>query len=376
MKSNKKQKLKKMVWIALLIIAGLVIVALIFFNQRQFGSTPTGERLEHVKSSPHYSDGQFRNASETRMLTTDRGYWSVFKGFFAKKDRLHPKIALPVVKTNLHKLDKNTDMLVWFGHSSYLLQVDGIRVLVDPVFYKASPVAFYNKAFEGTNVFEPEDIPDVDYLIISHDHWDHLDYQTVTALKDRVGKVVCGLGVGAHFERWGFGNDKIVEMDWQEEYSTGEDNVSIYCLPARHFSGRGLSGNKSLWASYLISTAKHKVYIGGDSGYDTHYAEIGERFGPIDLAVLENGQYNEDWNQIHMLPESILKAYADLNAACLFTVHHSKYALAYHPWDEPLKNIASLAEQHNINLILPMMGEVVQMKDSLSYINRWWEGIE
>lgn len=362
--------------IILLIIAVLGVGVLIFINQPQFGRTPRGERLERVKNSPNYYDKKFQNRHKTVTLTSDRGYLSVIGDFLRKKDRLTPDTALPVMKTDMSNLNRNEDLLIWFGHSSYLLQIDGVRILVDPVFFDASPVSFYNKPFKGVNVFKPEDMPEVDYLVISHDHWDHLDYKTVTALKDKIGKVVCGLGVGEHFERWGFALADIIEMDWQESY-TNENDVTFYCLPARHFSGRGLSSNQSLWASYLIDTKKHKVYIGGDTGYDTHFKEISETFGTIDLAILENGQYNKDWSQIHMLPEYLVKAYKDLNANALFTVHHSKYALAYHPWDEPLKNIAAFAERDSINLILPMMGERVSLNDSTTYtINKWWEGIE
>jgi L-ascorbate metabolism protein UlaG (beta-lactamase superfamily) len=239
----------------------------------------------------------------------------------------------------------------------------------------ASPVSFFNKPFKGTDVYKPEDIPEIDYLIISHDHWDHLDYNTVMALKDRIGKVICGLGVGAHFEYWGFDKEDIIELDWNESASLN-NGFKVYCLPARHFSGRGLSPNQSLWASYLIETPTQKIYIGGDSGYDTHYAEIGKQFGNIDLAILENGQYDKDWRYIHLLPENIIRAFKDLNAKKLFTVHHSKYALGNHPWDEPLKNISSFAERDSINLILPMMGEKVNLNDSIHAINKWWEGIE
>ena len=367
-----------MIWIVVSVIVSIGLIVVVFIHQTKFGRTPKGERLERVKNSPNYYDGKFQNINATEQITSEKGFLGVISDFiFRKKERLYPENALPVMKTDLWKLDRDRDVIVWFGHSSYLLQTDGIRVLVDPVFYEASPVSLYNKPFEGVNVFKPEDIPDVDYLVITHDHWDHLDYKTVIALKERIGKVVCGLGVGEHFEYWGFNTSDIIELDWQEDYADG-NGVRIYCLPARHFSGRSLFPNQSLWASFLIDTRKSKVYIGGDSGYDTHYAEIGERFGPIDLAILENGQYDSDWSLIHALPEHIVKAFKELNAQSLFTVHHSKYALANHPWDEPLKNISSMAERDSIHLLLPMIGEEVELKDSVSYINRWWEssGVE
>ncbi|MDL2306368.1 MBL fold metallo-hydrolase, partial [Bacteroides sp. OttesenSCG-928-D19] len=313
---------------------------------------------------------------ETKQLTSDKSYFSTIITFlFAKKERLVPETELPSVSTNLWELDRNEDLLVWFGHSSSLLQLDGIRILIDPVLSgAASPVSFFNKPFKGTDVYKPEDIPEIDYLFVSHDHWDHLDYETVMALKDRIGKVVCGLGVGAHFEYWGFDKEKIIELNWNERADVN-NNFTVYCLPTRHFSGRSLSPNKSLWASFLVETSSRKIYIGGDGGYDTHFKEIGERFDGIDLAILENGQYNEDWKYIHLLPEQIIQAFKDLNAKTLFTVHHSKFALGYHPWDEPLKNISSLAEKDSIHLIIPMIGEQVNLNDSTYTVNKWWEGI-
>ncbi len=210
-------------------------------HSSRFGSTPSGERKAKVEASANYREGKFQNLSYTPQLTSDKNYVATMADFlFGEKERLTPAGGeLPVVKTDLLNLDKDRDILVWFGHSSYFMQVDGKRMLVDPVFSEAaSPVSFVNKAFKGTNVYKPEDIPDIDYLFISHDHWDHLDYPTVEALKDRIGKVICGLGVGEHFESWNFDKDKIVELDWNLD-TVLDDGFKADCLPARHFSGRG-----------------------------------------------------------------------------------------------------------------------------------------
>ncbi|MDL2323245.1 MBL fold metallo-hydrolase [Bacteroidales bacterium OttesenSCG-928-A17] len=372
----KKRRNRMITWIILSVIALIAIAVVTFFNLPKFGSVSKGERLERVKASSNYRNGSFQNLHETKQVTSEGGILSAMGDFlFSKKERLEPESALPVMKPDLSNLDRKEDLLVWFGHSSYLFQIDGYRILVDPVFFDASPVSFYNKPFKGTNVFKPEDIPDIDFLVISHDHWDHLDYQTVTALKERIGTVVCGLGVGQHFERWGFDKSAIVEMDWNENHSF-DNGLTIHCLPTRHFSGRSPKLNQSLWASYLIDTKQHKIYIGGDGGYDSHYADIGNRFEDIDLAILENGQYSENWKYIHLLPGNIVPAFNDLKAKRLFTVHHSKYALANHPWDEPIKNVVSFAKQNSINLLLPMIGEKVKLIDDQPYINKWWEGIE
>ncbi|MDU1892770.1 MAG: MBL fold metallo-hydrolase [Dysgonomonas sp.] len=360
-------------WILLSIIAIIVVAVLIFINQPSFGRTPRGERMERIKNSPNYRDGKFQNLSETQQITSDKGFiGSMFDFLFRKIDSLRPEEDIPAIKTNLNNFNPDEDLLVWFGHSSYLLQVDRKRILVDPVFYKASPVSFVNTAFKGTNIYSPKDIPNIDYLIISHDHWDHLDYETVMELKPRIKKVICGIGVGEHFEYWGFKKDQIIELDWNED-SILNDGFFVYCLPARHFSGRGLSPNQSLWASYLIKTPSKNIYIGGDSGYDTHYAEIGKRFPDIDLAILENGQYDVDWKYIHLLPSDLVQAAKDLNAKKLLTVHNSKYALGKHAWNEPLVKISEVADKDSLHLITPMIGEIANLNDSTQVFKKWWE---
>lgn len=345
--------------IGILIVVG--IAGIIFVNQPGFGRLPRGERLERIECSPHYRDGEFRNLRPTELMTSGKGrFRTMWEFLFSKKDGLYPDQPIPVVKTDLKELNATDDLMVWFGHSSYLLQLDGKRILVDPVFCMASPVSFVNKPFPGTDIYKPEDMPEIDYLIITHDHWDHLDYQTVKQLKDRIGKVICPLGVGEHFEYWGFAPERLVELDWQES-ETLDTGIHVHCLPARHFSGRGLKPNRTLWASFLVETPAQKVYIGGDSGYDTHFAEIGRRFPEITLAILENGQYNEDWKYIHTMPEFLGPAAKELNARKVITVHHSKYALSRHRWDEPLENEWRAAETDGFSLLVPVIGEVVRL---------------
>ena len=258
-------------------------------------------------------------------------------------------------------MERNEEILVWFGHSSYLIQTGGKRILVDPVFCMASPVSFVNKPFKGTELYTPDDMPDIDYLVISHDHWDHLDYNTVKKLQNRIGTVICPLGVGEHFEYWGFDKERIIELDWNENARLAPGFV-MHCLPARHFSGRGLTANQSLWASFLLEAPSQKIYIGGDGGYDTHYAEIGNWFPGIDLAILENGQYNEEWSLIHLMPQYMAQTARDLKAKKVLTVHHSKYALAKHRWDEPLKNAESMKSKDSLDVLMPVIGELVSLQ--------------
>lgn len=341
------------------IVVVVVAVGIVFVNQPSFGRLPQGERLERIKSSPHYKNGAFENLSPTTLMTSDKGrLQGLWEFVFAKKDGLVPDKPIPVIKTDLKELDRDSNLMMWFGHSSYLMQLDGKRILVDPVFCMASPVSFVNKPFKGTDIYKPEDMPDIDYLVISHDHWDHLDYQTVKRLKDRVRKVICPLGVGEHFEYWEFDKERLVELDWQENAKL-DSGFMVHCLPARHFSGRGLTSNQSLWASFLVETPTRKVYIGGDSGYDSHFARIGKQFPGIDLAILENGQYNEGWKYIHTMPRYLGQAAKDLKAKKIITVHHSKYALARHRWDEPLENEIKAAKEDSLNLFVPVIGQVI-----------------
>ena len=359
--------MKKMRWImvtafmaGIIIIAGLAVV--IFLNQPSFGRLPRGERLERIKRSPHYYNGKFNNLRPTPLMTSGKGRLETMWQFlFSKKEGLYPDTLLPVVKTDLRTLSQDADLMVWFGHSSYLLQLSGKSILVDPVFCMASPVSFVNKPFKGTDIYKPEDMPDIDYLIITHDHWDHLGYNTVKQLKPRIRKVVCPLGVGEHFEYWGFDKEQLVELDW-EENAVLDSGFIVHCLPVRHFSGRGLTSDQTLWASFLIETPSLNVYMGGDSGYDTHFEDIGIQFPGIDLAILENGQYNEDWKYIHTMPDYLGQAAKDLKAKQVITVHHSKYALARHPWDEPLKNEKKIARENSFELLVPIIGEIVHFK--------------
>jgi L-ascorbate metabolism protein UlaG (beta-lactamase superfamily) len=247
--------------------------------------------------------------------------------------------------------------------------------LVDPVFCgHASPFSFSIKAFTGADIYRPDDIPDIDYLFITHDHWDHLDYDTVKKLRPRVKQVICGLGTGAHLEYWGFDKKSIIEKDWNETFQLG-DGFTVNTVPGRHFSGRMFRRNQSVWTSFVLQTPTMKLFLGGDSGYDSHFAAAGEKFGPFDLVILENGQYNKYWKYIHMMPEEVLKAAIDLKAKRLLSVHHAKFALANHSWDEPLSAITALNKKERVPLITPMIGEKVNLKDSTQVFKEWWKEI-
>ena len=354
----------------------LSIVIYLYMRQPQFGKAPSGKRLERIKQSPNYKDGMFQNIHSTPVIS--EGYTmagEVYKTFLKKNPRKKPTDVIPSEKTNLLALSPGSNVLIWFGHSSYFLQIDGKRFLIDPIFSgSASPFFGGVKSFKGTDIYSAMDMPEIDFLLISHDHYDHLDYKTIIALKPKVKNVICGLGVGEHFEYWGYDPSKIIEKDWNETVSINE-NFKIHTATTRHGSGRTLTRNNTLWMSYIINAPTQKIYVGGDSGYDTHFAEIGKKYGPFDLAILDNGQYNMAWKNIHMLPEEVIKAAKDLQAKRIFPVHSSKFVLGRHPWDEPLKEITRLSEMANLSLVTPLIGETVNLNDSIQVFTQWWKGL-
>jgi len=351
-------------------------VVYIFIQQPKFGKAPSGERLERIKKSANYKEGKFQNLSYTPALTEGVSMLSVLNEFFFKKKKHRkPPTILPSQKTNLLALAPNKDVLVWFGHSSYFIQIDGKKILVDPVLSgAASPVKFTTRSFPGSDIYTTDDFPAIDYLFISHDHWDHLDYETVLKLKPKINRIICALGVGEHFERWGFDKHKIIEKDWNEEIVL-EAGFVVNTAPGRHFSGRSFKRNISLWTAFVLETPTMKLFLGGDSGYDTHFKNIGNKFGPFDLAILECGQYDKSWKYIHMMPEETVQAAIDLQAKKLLPVHWDKFALANHDWDTPIKEVTAEAKNKNLPIITPMIGQEVELNNDTDFIE-WWKEVK
>lgn len=362
-----------MVYFLLVLIGSLAIGACTYLHQPKFGTAPDGARLDAIKTSPHFVNGQFQNLTPTAVLTENSSSIAImWSSLWNKKERLKPDHPVPIVKTDLKSLDQKTDAVVWLGHSSYFVQLGGKRILIDPVFSDdAAPIPYANRAFDGANAYTADDMPDIDYLLITHDHWDHLDYPSVTALEPRVKQVIGGLGVGAYFEQWGYAAGKIHEADWFSSLQlTPEFTVNV--LPARHYSGRMLDKNKTLWAGYAIESAGHRIFFSGDSGYGAHFAQIGQRFAGFDLAVLDMGQYDKRWANIHMIPEEAAQAAQDLGAKALLPAHIGKFSIANHPWDEPMERIVAASEGKNYRLLTPAIGQVADLNVMQSF-SAWWK---
>ncbi|WP_126246749.1 MBL fold metallo-hydrolase [Chitinophaga rhizosphaerae] len=326
-------------------------------------------------NSPNFRNGTFHNQLPTELMSADNTLLKVFIKFMRKPKSVNPPGPLPSVCRDLKTPPGPQTRLTWFGHSSYLVQMNGLNILVDPVFSShASPVPIFAKAFAGSNVYGPADMPDIDILIITHNHYDHLDSRTIRALRHRVGAVCTGLGVKPDLIRHGLPADIITELDWGQcaQLPAG---LQLTAAPARHFSGRGVKRNQSLWSSYILASGQEKIYIGGDSGYGPHFKTIGDANGPFDLAILETGQYNTDWANIHMMPEEAIQAGTDLRAKAILPVHWAKFSLAFHPWDEPVRRVLAEAQKTGMPVATPMIGEAVVLHQPLP-ASRWWESVK
>jgi len=342
-------------------------------QQERFGAEPEGKRLEKVQQSPNYSDESFHNQLPTTVLKEGESTLSIiFSNMFSSAKNLQPEHSVPTDKVDLKTLPDDKDVIVWLGHSSFYIQLNGQRILLDPVLSPyASPFSFAVKAFKGTSIYSVDDIPDIDLLLITHDHWDHLDYDTITALQPKIKQLFVPLGVGAHFEKWAFTQDQINESDWYGDYNLGSD-TTVYLVPSRHYSGRGLTKNKTLWGGYIVEDGDTRLYFGGDSGYGPHFKELGEKFGQFDLAALDMGQYDPRWPYIHMTPEEASQAALELNTKALLPAHVGRFTLAQHEWKEPFKQISALSEGKPYQLVTPLIGQALFINDASQSFTEWW----
>ncbi len=340
---------------------------------KSFGKNPSKERRAKYLSLSNYKNGKFQNIENTAFFTGKGSILSAIWERMKMPPDASPKNEIPHQFTDIKALDSTENVLIWLGHSSYFMQIDGKRILIDPVLCgNASPFTWMSKNFAGSDVYKVSDMPAIDFLFISHDHWDHLDYQTVEVLKNRTKKVICGLGVGQHFEYWGWSNKQIEEHNWGDTVDLG-NGFQVDFTTARHFGGRTYKRNATLWTSFVLTTPSFRIFLGGDSGYGTHFKEIGEKFGSFDLAILECGQYNEKWEMVHSFPEETVKAAIDLNTKCFLPVHHSKFLLAQHAWFEPLERVVAAAETNKTPILTPMIGEKVKLENLLQQsFCQWW----
>jgi L-ascorbate metabolism protein UlaG (beta-lactamase superfamily) len=347
----------------------------------------------------HPSDDDYLRFSKSKAFNVDEGVFEnrrahlfsemregssiieMTKEWFSERKDGSPSTELPQRQPGLKEFLKASDQVkfIWFGHSTFLVNISGTIILIDPVFSNtAAPVSFTAKRFQPP-VLTLEELPRVDVLLISHDHYDHLEMDSITFFKESETEFVAPLGVGLHLTRWGVEPSRITERDWWESYTT--NGIEFTAAPAQHFSGRdGINNNETLWASWSIVALDSnqdqkpgaRLFFSGDSGYDTHFSEIGERLGPFDLAFMENGQYDEGWLAVHMLPNQTLQAFKDVKAKRLLPIHWGMFELAFHTWYDPVESLNDLAVAEGIELVTPIMGEIIELDDSLQS-EKWWQ---
>lgn len=298
-------------------------------------------------------------------------FFKTLADFFAKPATVVPAHPLPAIKSDLKNLPDEQPVIIWFGHSSYLIRHKGFTLLVDPLLQShASPVTIFGKPFPGTDIFSAADLPDIDFLIITHDHYDHLSILTLKAIQNKVKKIGTSLGVGAILQGWGIPSEKITELDWNESFTINE-HIRITAQTARHFSGRTLRRNKTLWSAFILELHGYRIFIGGDSGYGKHFKTTGQNQGPFDLVILECGQYGDNWPYIHMRPEETAQAAIDLQARNLLPVHWAKFNLAMHPWNEPIKRLLASPLTHQLSIATPKIGEAFWLGKAMPQ-EKWW----
>jgi L-ascorbate metabolism protein UlaG (beta-lactamase superfamily) len=363
----------------LALVLGLVGFAAVFTRLPKFGGRPSPGKMLKYHGSPNFNGEVFGNLIATPRNTERLTGLETLKFLLKSKGRRAPKAPLPSVVSDPAAFAD--DALVWFGHSSFFLRLSGVNILVDPVFSRyASPFFFIASAFKGTNIYTAKQMPKIDLLLISHDHWDHLDYRTIMTLKNTVGQVICPLGVEIHFQRWGFPEAKVRQGDWWDSFEPFP-GLKIHLVPSRHFGGRGLVWMRSLWTGFVIEAGKYRIYYSGDSGYGPHFSEIQKRFEGFDLALIECGQYDRRWENIHMTPEQSAKAAAEAGARVAMPVHCGKFSIAYHSWDDPFIRFSKAMVDSPVKPATPLIGEAIALKDPSQSstgkpLSRWWEGLD
>src|SRR6185369_1948167 len=371
----KERGRKRSMQLALILIIA-VITAVIFTlidGWTALGRRPTGERLARIQRSPQYQDGRFRNP---QPLYND--YWGMLTNTFSGSAYATPKEALPVVRPEhaRHSVeDSNGLRVTWLGHSTQLIEIDGHRVLTDPIWsQRSSPLTWIGPQRWYAPAIAIDDLPELDAVVISHDHYDHLDEATIRTLARRGNTFVVPLGVGSHLAYWGVPESHIIELDWWDEVTIR--GLRIVATPARHASGRlpFFGMDKTLWAGFALIGKKHRAYYSGDTGLFPGLAEIGERLGPFDVTMIETGAYGRWWPDWHLGPEQAVKAHRMVRGREFIPVHWGLFKLAYHGWTEPVERLIAAAEKERVSFAVPKPGEMVN-PSSPPVLDRWWPSI-
>ena len=335
-------------------------------SQRQLRPVVTG--------SPHFSGGKFHNTLPTPTLKPANATDGLLRQWHEQRHNGHPGAPVPLARDTTFPAEAAVLAVTWFGHASALLEVDGARVLVDPVWgERVSPSPTLGPTRLHPAPVAIEDLPPVDVVVISHDHYDHLDLPTVRfLLQHSQAPFVVPIGIGEHLRTWHVPEHRIVELDWDGSTTVG--GLTLTCTEARHFSGRFFARDTTLWASWAIAGPRHKVFFGGDTGYTPAFAGIGARLGPFDLTLLPVGAYNDAWQYIHMNPEEAVRAHGDLGGRVLLPIHWATFNLALHRWAEPVQRTLAAAERSDVRLVVPLPGQRIDALDPPEPAD-WWSAV-
>jgi L-ascorbate metabolism protein UlaG (beta-lactamase superfamily) len=373
------------IWILLKAIGFLCTAIILWYLASPvFGAKASKAELQKYAESAQFQDQVFSNSRPIDMGFSFEDMSSLLGDYWSSRKVARPLVPIPVKKVDLnHWFDSNSEGFagteyVWLGHSTFLLRIEQTHILIDPMFSQVpSPSPFLGgKRFSEELPFDPKNLPIIDLVLISHDHYDHLDYHSIKLLSAKVNQFVVPLGIGGHLKRWGVASEKIIELDWWDEFSTASVNLTL--TPAQHFSGRALADRfHTLWGSWAIKGSSEAIFFSGDSGYAPHFKEIGEQLGPFDIAFMEAGQYNKRWPDVHMFPDQTYQAAKDIRAKAVMPIHWGAFSLAMHPWQEPAELLKSNAEKDTIQVIIPEIGQRTRL-DSLTVttMDPWWTRIQ
>lgn len=357
--------------VLLITVTGVIILAILISCAAFLDRAPSVS--ERISKSPQYSNGEFRNPDQNIEFSIGTTLTSLWDFVFNKKNT-KPKKNLPkqVVDLATFKIRNSNQLRVsWIGHSSLLINIDGLIILTDPVLEMS--VSFLGPSrYNGDAPVKAEELAEIDVVLISHDHYDHLNKFTIERIHHKASLFITPLGVGKYLKKWGVSSEKIIELDWWEETEIG-NNLAVVCTPAQHFSGRGISDrNKTLWSSFVVESESHRIFFGGDSGYFDGFKEIGRKYGPFDMTFLECGAYNERWANIHMMPEETVQAHLDLKGDILHPIHWGTFDQALHPWNEPMNRLITAAESAGVRTATPIVGSLT-IYDTDIPSERWWK---
>jgi L-ascorbate metabolism protein UlaG (beta-lactamase superfamily) len=355
------------------IVLGIVIVFVLFINvYPDFGRKPSKVKIQAYSRSFQFVNGKFQNPVPTMIDMGFKKTVSILLDFAQSSPNRRPVTSLAMETPTLIK-DLETKV-TWFGHSASLLTIEGKALLLDPMFGKApSPFPWLGKGRYSKELpIEVAQLPEIDAVLLSHDHYDHLDYGSILKLKHKVNKFLVPLGVGSHLIRWGVLPEQIEEYDWWDEFTF--EGLTLVCTPATHFSGRSMTDRgATLWCSWVIKGKKSNIFFSGDSGYTPHFKEIGQKYGPFDLTLMECGQYDDRWSDIHMTPEETVQAHMDVKGKLLIPIHWGAFTLALHDWSDPVERAARAAHANNVPIATPKIGQTVIVHAMDYPKTTWWK---